>query len=200
MKPTYLIIIVIIAVTCLFYFASCSHRPDRQGKNDTEDTIQPKVRHLSQNIYPDLRMQALYVTPDILKLSLPKNKVIVYGVIMDWEMGGATATTVSYMTGDASLYLSSGGGVIGGGQHENVNRASKEFTQLAQTFLEKARKIDSPALPAANEVQFILLTNKGFYVGKDAMANFEDNSSPWMKLFEEGNKLLSELHNVSGDK
>jgi hypothetical protein len=116
---------------------------------------------------------------------------------MDWEMGGATASTVAYQTGDASLYLSSGGGVIGGGQHQNVNSASKQFVSLAQTFLDKTTKTETTPLPATDEVKFYLLTNQGIFVGKETMKNFENNSSAWLKLFEEGNNVLTELRKTS---
>ena len=116
---------------------------------------------------------------------------------MDWEMGGATASTVTYQTGDASLYLSSGGGVIGGGQHKNVNSAVKSFVNLAQSYLDKTIKTELTPLPNTDEMKFYLLTNKGIFVGQEHMKNFENNSSPWLKLFEEGNRVLTELRKTS---
>ena len=112
-------------------------------------------------------------------------------------MGGTTATTVSYQTGDASLYLSSGGGVIGGGQHQNVNSAAKQFVTLAQTFLDKTAKTETKPLPATDEVKFYLLTNKGVFVGQETMKNFENKSSSWLKLFEEGNNVITELRKTT---
>ena len=95
------------------------------------------------------------------------------------------------------MYLSSGGGVIGGGQHENVSRAVKQFVALAQTFLDKATKTEINSLPQQDEVKFYLLTNMGTFVGQEVMRNFENNTSTWLPLFEEGNKVLSELRTTS---
>ncbi len=75
---------------------------------------------------------AFTTTPEQLGLSMPTDKTSVYGVAMDWEMGSATATTTAYQTGDASLYLSSGGGVIGGGQHQKINSAAKHYPRYRQ--------------------------------------------------------------------
>lgn len=161
-------------------------------QNDNVDT--------AENAFDGLRNMAFSATPDQLELSLPTDKTVVYGVIMDWEMGGSTATTISYQTGDASLYLSSGGGVIGGGQHENVNSTAKQFVSLAQTYLEKTTKTGTTPLPTTNQVKFYLLTNNGVYVGQDVMNNFENNSSEWQKLFEEGNKVLTELRMTTENK
>jgi predicted Abi (CAAX) family protease len=140
---------------------------------------------------------AFSTTPEQLQLSLPTDKTVVYGVIMDWGIDTATATVVSYQTGDASMYLSSGGGVIGGGQHQNVSNAAKQFVSLAQTYLDKATKTETNSLPQQDEVKFYLLTNKGTFVGREVMKKFENNTSTWLPLFEEGNKVLSELRMTS---
>jgi hypothetical protein len=200
MKMTYIIIGLILISCIAFISTSCGNKStERKELTATQDTIKPKIHKTQENTFEDLRNTAFKVTPKQLGLSLSKDKTIVYGVIMDWEMGGAIASTVTYQTGDASLYLSSGGGVIGGGQHQNVNIASKKFVEFAQTFLDKATKIETPALPQSNEVIFYFLTNKGLFEGKENIKNFENNSSAWIKLFEEGNNVLTELRKVSGE-
>ncbi|MFZ4726855.1 MAG: hypothetical protein ACOYMD_15585 [Paludibacter sp.] len=196
---TYIIIGIIIAGGLFFYLTSCQNKTsvnDNQSTTD-QDTIKTKVHQTKENAFEGLRNMAFTSTPEQLGLALPIDKTIVYGVIMDWEMDGATATTVSYQTGDASLYLSSGGGVIGGGQHQNVNRAARQFVSLAQTFLDKTSKTETTPLPSTDEVNFYLLTNKGVFVGQEQMKNFDNNSSSWIKLFEEGNNVLTELRNTS---
>lgn len=198
MKITYIVIGLVLACGVAFYLINFGIKSTAENKQTTDhDKTKPKVRHTQENTYGDLRSMAFKVTPEQLNLSLPDDKIIIYGVIMDWEMGGATATTVAYQTGEASLYLSSGGGVIGGGQHQGVNNASKQFISLSQNFLDKTDKVEETSLPTANEIKFYLLTNKGVYVGKDQMKNFENNSSLWLKLFQEGNNLLSELRKIS---
>ncbi|NNT73260.1 hypothetical protein HKT18_13630 [Flavobacterium sp. IMCC34852] len=194
-------IIGLIVISCIaFFFTSCRNKStERNEVAITQDTLKTKIHKTQENTFEDLRSMAFKVTPEQLGLSLSKDKTIVYGVVMDWEMGGATASTVAYQTGDASLYLSSGGGVIGGGQHENVNVAAKHFVNFAQTFLDKSIKSETTALPEKNQVIFYLLTNKGIYAGKEEMKNFENNSFAWVKLFEEGNKVLTELRKVSGE-
>lgn len=198
---TYIIIAIIIVVALIFFFAS---RTKTTGANDIQQTISedttPAAQQPKENPYEGLRNMAFSVTPEQLELSLPADQAVVYGVIMDWEMGGATATTVAYQTGDASLYVSTGGGVIGGVQHQNVSSAAKQFVQAAQSYLDKTTKTPSPALPAADEVKFYLLTNDGIFVGQEQMKNFENNSSEWLRLFDEGNKVLTELRQTMEHK
>jgi hypothetical protein len=198
MKMTYTIIGFFLIGGFFFYLTSCGNKANAENNQSSEQakTI-PKVHQTKDNAYEELRNMAFKATPEQLNISLPKDNTIVYGVVMDWEMGGATASTVAYQTGDASLYLSTGGGVIGGGQHLSVNNASKKFISLAQTFLDKTTKTEKTDLPKAKEVKFYLLTNKGIYVGQELVQNFENSSSIWLKLFEEGNNVLTELRNIS---
>ena len=196
---TYVIIGIILAGGLVFYLTSCGNKSNANDKQTVadQDTTKPKVHQIKENDFEGLRNMAFTATPEQLGLSLPTDKTVVYGIIMDWEMGGATATTVSYQTGDASLYLSSGGGVIGGGQQQNVNSAARQFVSLAQTFLDKATKTETTPLPTTDQVKFYLLTNNGIFVGQETMKNFENNSSSWLKLFEEGNNVLTELRETS---
>jgi hypothetical protein len=200
MKMTYIIIGIILTGGLVLGLMSYRNKSvtgnDKQISKNLE-TTDTKIQQAKENPFEELRNRAFKTTPEDLELSLPDNKTVVYGVIMDWEMGGAVATTVSYQTGDASLYLSSGGGVIGGGQHQNVNSAAKQFVNLAQTFIGIAIRTETTPLPEKNVVKFYLLTNKGIYVGQEEMKNFENNSSTWIKLFEEGNNVLSELRSIS---
>jgi hypothetical protein len=199
MKTTYIIIIIILAgglvLGLMGYRNKLSVANDKQSSNNF-NSVGKKTHQLKDNPYEELRNKALKVSPKDLGLSLNENTVV-YGVVMDWEMGGAIATTVTYQTGDASLYLSSGGGVIGGGGHKNVNNAAKRFVNLAQTFINVALRTETTPLPEKNSVKFYLLTNKGIYVGQETMNNFENSSSVWLKLFEEGNNVLSELRVIS---
>jgi hypothetical protein len=187
--------LIILLTGIIFPLTACGQKPS-VNENQTsvnQDTITQKTIQTKTNTFEGLRNVALNVTPEQLGLKLSTDKTVVFGVIMDWDMEGTTVTTVSYQTGDASMYLSSGGGVIGGGTHKNVNRAAKTFVNTAQTYLSKAVRTETTKVPENNFVYFYLLTNKGVYKGQDEMKNFENNSSKWRLLFESGNKVITEL-------
>jgi len=186
MKMVYIIIGIIFVGVPVFYLTSC------RGQS-TSDNSKVKTNETQENPFEGLRNLAFTATPEQLGLLLPIDKTIVFGIVMDWGMNSGIATTVSYQTGDASLYFSSGGGVIGGGQHENVNIAARKFVELAQIYLEKTIKTETIVLPKKDEVKFYLLTNNGIFVGEEQMRNFENKSSEWLDLFEEGNKVITEL-------
>jgi hypothetical protein len=194
MRITYIVPVTLLLAALAFHLTSCNSKTsiDNKQTSSKQDSSKQKL-YQTKTIFNDLRGMAFTATPEQLKLSLPADKTIVYGVIMDWGIDTATATVVSFQTGDASFYLSSGGAIIGGGQHPNVSSSAKQFVNLAQTYLDKAMKTDINTLPQQNEVKFYLLTNKGTYVGMDIMRNFEDNTSSWLALFTEANKVLTEL-------
>lgn len=198
MKMTYIIIGLILVGGLIFYLTAGNHKSKVNNStiaNSKSSHIQ--VHQAQESTFIELRNMAFSATPSQLELPILTDQTVVFGVVMDWEMDGGIATTVAYQTGDASLYLSSGGGVIGGGQHESVSNAAKRFVSLAQTFLNKATKTETTPLPTTNEINFYLLTNNGIYVGQDVINNFENNSSDWLQLFEEGNKVLAQLRQTT---
>lgn len=198
MKHIYIIIKIVLISAITFSSNSCRNdsKDNKEELISEQERPKPKDEVPQNEAFESLRNMGLAMTPDKIGLSLPSNETIVYGVIMDWAMGNAVATTVAYQTGDASLYLSSGGGVIGGGQHQRVQTAAKRFVNLGQTYLSKVNKTTTTPLPSIDEVKFYFLTNTGIFVGQEQMKNFENSSSTFMKLFEEGNNVLAELRMV----
>ena len=193
---TYIIfgVILILATGILLACKPKNESADNQESNKTGDKSEQK-----ENPFNSLRQMALSVTPEQLRLE-SSDETKVFGIVMDWDLGTGIATIVAYKTGDASMYLSSGGGVIGGGQHENVRQSVFTYVQLGQEFLSKSKKTESTPLPDKDSVRFYLLTNKGTYYAQEEMKNIENESSDWLRLFEEANKVLTELRKTTEEK
>jgi hypothetical protein len=150
----------------------------------------------NENPYIGLREMAFKTKPEQLGLSLNSEKTIVYGIVMDWDVRNGTASIISFLTGDASIYFSSGGGIIGGGTHENVKVIAKHFVEKGQQMLDKALKTEQTPLPEKNKVVFYLVTNRGIYSGHDEMENLSNQSSIWLGLFLIGNEVINELRSI----
>ena len=159
-----------------------SNPPTRQAHMDDEE-----------NPYNGLRQMALNFTPEELGLEVSNKNFKAFGIVMDWDLGNGIATLSVLATGDVSMYLSTGGGYIGGGQHENVRKAGLNYLKVGQEFLDKATLTEETPLPARNTVNFFFLTNKGKYVGREGMANIDSGNSDWTNLFVEANKVLTQL-------
>lgn len=186
---TYIIIGAVLIIASGIFLAC---KPKNQSADKQEKTQTANKTEQQENPFNDLRQMALSATPEQLGLETP-DETEVFGIVMDWDLGDGIATVAAYETGDASMYLSSGGGVIGGGQHDNVRQAVFPYVQLGQGFLTKAEKTESTPLPDKDCVRFYLLTNKGIFYSQEKMKNIESENSDWLKLFEEANKVLTEL-------
>lgn len=189
MKMIYLILAILLIGLAYFFIS----------KKTNEETSQTKVDP-NNNPYKDLRNLALNATAEQLQLKLTDNKVEIYGVIMDWDLEEGTATLISFSTGDASLYLSSGGGYIGSGGYDNVKTAINSLIAISEKHLNKATLSETTELPEKNGLTFYFLTNKGKYRATEKMANIENESSSWLDLFNEANKLITEIRVVSENK
>lgn len=159
-----------------------------------------KENHQKDNPYQRLRSMAFSVTPEQLGLELQDKGTTPFGIIMDLGINNNTATLVTYQSGDASLYLSSGGGVIGGVGHENVTQAVKQLIGGAKSSISNAAKTEDFLLPNDGFVNFYFLTNEGVFVGKEKISNIEKGSSKWANLFLEANIVITELRKSSEGK
>ncbi len=199
---TYLIIGLILITGLIIYLISNNGKlsNDNQTQQLPLDTVQRQKVDPNNNPYKDLRNLALGATMEQIGVNFQTNQTKIYGVIMDWDLGDGTATLISFLSGDASLYLSSGGGMIGGSGHQNIKNTAIAFIDKANGYLELTSKADSTPLPEKSCIKFYFLTNNGIFVGQEQMINIENSSSKWIDLFEEGNKVISEIRIVTEDK
>jgi len=200
MKMIYALIGIVVIGGLIFYLTSCKSNSSTSGQSITEqntDTGTVKETNVKENMYPELRTKSLTVTPEQLNLTLDNNKTIVYGAVMDWDIGDAIVTVIAFQTGDASLYISAGQIYIGGYAHENVRNAGLAFVNEAQYYLSKAKAIDSIPLPDKGNVRFYLLTNKGKFTFQETVDKITNKNSEWTKLFELGNNVITEYRTTT---
>lgn len=92
--------------------------------------------------FHDLRYRALTVTASELGLE-PGPAAPIHGVIMETGYPEAAATFVCLRDGAVSLYFSTGGGVIGGGQDGSVRAACLDLLIAhCQAVLSDVRKAE----------------------------------------------------------
>ncbi len=73
-----------------------------------------------EQVYQGLRAQILGLDPATAGLQQGSVDRVVWGALMETGYPRGTATLVALADGTTSLYLSGGGGIIGGGSHEAV--------------------------------------------------------------------------------
>jgi hypothetical protein len=158
-----------------------------------------RSRPPKDDVYQDLRNRALNVTTAELGLE-PDPTAPIHAVIMEAGDQGTVSTFVCLRDGTVSLYFSTGGGVIGGGQHETVRDACFEMLSItnkyAQEFLAACTRVSTFALPGDGEVFFYLITSDGVYQAQcmeDALAEQRD---PFSALFNNCHAVMAEVRQI----
>ncbi len=198
----YILIGIVLVGSIVFYLTRFRDKSATSNQSETKQNIDTqKIREtkLLENKYPELRNISLAVTADKLHLKLDSNKTIVYGVVMDWDIGEGIATVVSFKTGDASLYLSAGQIFIGGYAHENVRKAGLAFVNESQNYLSKAKATENTSLLDKGCIRFYFLTNKGKFTFQETVANIKNKNSDWTALFNLGNNVITEYRTTIGE-
>ena len=150
-------------------------------------------------VYADLRTMALSADPTAIGLSPSEALPTVWGVVMDLAYPEGTATVVGLSDGTTSLYTSSGGGVIGAGEHEAVAAATLRWLRIAEESLPALRPSEDFLLPEPGEVAFAVLTYSGGHRGTATMKEFEREGTDLTALFFAGQDVITELRRVEED-
>jgi len=115
------------------------------------------------DIYLGLRKQILEASRTKIGLAAPSAPTEPWGVVMDWGVTNGTATVVALADGSASIYLSSGGGSIGGQSEEKLRNAAQTAVRTSAQFLARAHSTTTYPLPQQGEVTFYFLTDEGVF-------------------------------------
>ena len=191
----YIITGLIIAgglIFCMASYGNNSKSNQQTNSDQPQDPSKSKKTKVKENPFPELRNQSLSVTPDQLDLKFDDNKTLVYGIVMDWDIGKAVATVVAFQTGDASLYLSTGQIYIGGYAHENIKKAGLALVREGQNFFSQVKPATETPLPDKDCVRFYFLTNKGKYFIQETVENIQNKKSEFTHLFDLGNNIITE--------
>jgi len=117
---------------------------------------------------------------------------------MDWGVDNGTATVVAFSDGSASIYLSSGGGFLGGGQsHESVRIAAKEMVVAAAESLPQTHPTTAYPLPQKHEVVFYLLTDQGVLTASAPEAELRNNRHPLSKLGAAAQNVITQYRHIA---
>jgi len=147
-----------------------------------------------------LREMFLALTPEKAGIP-PGDGANVWGAAMDWSSEGLTATLVSLSTGSASLYLSTGGGVVGGEAHQPVREAAQAFVESLGACSAGFTPDPAQDLPPAGQVRFYALARSGL-LRSEAVAEAElaGGKHPLSPCFQAARGVIARLRAVSEGK
>ena len=149
--------------------------------------------HDPEAIYRDLRSRALGARPEEIGIEPAEDDDRPYGALMETGYPNGVATLAAFATGDASLYFSSGGGVIGGIGHEAVHAAARRLVNLANEFLPAMEKVAEYPLPAAGAIRFYAVTPRGVFTVAAGESDLGEQRHPFSPLFYAAHDVITEL-------
>src|SRR4051812_27827824 len=105
-----------------------------------------------------------------------------------------TSTLVALADGTTSLYLSSGGGIIGGGRHARVAAATRDLLAVVQRRWPDLAVAGGTALPATDRVVLRALAYGGQHRAVDADEDdLGHGRHPFSEIFVAGHAVITEL-------
>jgi hypothetical protein len=117
------------------------------------------------DVYHGLRNRALQASREKFGVPAPTPASAPWGVVMDWGTPSGSVTIVAISDGNASVYLSTGGGYLGGGaSSEPIRAAARSAVDVAVRCQPQAHPTAEFPLPGPGEVIFYLLTDAGALV------------------------------------
>ncbi len=135
-----------------------------------------------KEVYRGLRNLALQGSRSKLGLAVPSKPTEPWGVVMDWGMQRGIATVVAISDGTASVYLSSGGGFIGGQGQEPIRRAAQSAVGAAKAMQLPEQPATTFPLPEPHGVFFYLLTDVGVFMFRTSEQELNSPAHPLRKL------------------
>jgi hypothetical protein len=151
----------------------------------------------SGEAYSALRHQALSTRRTEVGIPAPPPEVPVWGILMETGYPEATATLLALSDGTTSLYLSSGGGVIGGHAHQSVRQANAALLQTANRYYQHLKPSESFPVPAAGHTLFYILTDSGVLSGGGLEDDLGHGRHPLSPLFHAGHRVITQLRIIS---
>jgi hypothetical protein len=158
-----------------------------------------RTRPPANDTYHRLRNRTLNVTTAELGLT-PDPKAPIHAVIMETGYPDAVATFACFGDGTVSLYVSTGGGVIGGGDHESVREACFEMLSItnkyAQDFIGACEPVRTFPLPGEGEVLFYLATSDAVYRAQCREEALAGQRDPFSALFNNCHAVMTEVREI----
>ncbi len=150
-------------------------------------------------VYMGLRSQLFATRPEALGITPSPELPRVWAALMEWWHDDVAVTLVCVADGTTSLYLGTGGGLLGAGQHPAVASAARNFlvaTESALAQMQPVRRfllLTQFPLPSPGHVRFYALTFGTTYTverSEEALGRRQDDL--W-SLFYAGQKVLTQI-------
>ncbi len=175
-------IVVLAVIVTLWVFFQIVTRSRDESLSVRKKPGAGKSAATHAELYTGLRDRVLRGTTASCGLAPSRGPTYPWGVLMDWTLANGTATVVALSDGSASVYLSGGGGYIGGHGQAPIRLAAERAVDIAQESKSHLKATDSYPLPERGQVFFYALTDSGVLAAKASEESLREDQHPLSKL------------------
>jgi hypothetical protein len=124
-----------------------------------------------------------------------------FAVVMDFGLSDGNTTVVAIGDGSASVYLSSGGGFIGGGQlHESIRNEALKTVELADKVQPLMHATTAYPLAERGQVNFYVVTDAGVFTATASEDDVRGQHSPFSQLGDSAQSILTQYRRIKETK
>lgn len=120
---------------------------------------------------------------------------------MDWATGsGAVATLVAFQDGTVSLYLSSGGAILGLGEKEEIRKYAARFLEAAKSRRGHLSQTDDFSFPSSKHMTFYLVeTTSTLSSGPIPDKDLRRGRHPLSPVADAAQDVITQIRKASDD-
>jgi hypothetical protein len=145
------------------------------------------------DMYTALRRQVLQISPAEAGLAPTPELPRVWGLLMDttYERGGYSL--VALADGTTSIYTTTGGGTIGGGEHVQVAAATRAALRVVEAHLDQLPPSTNGDLPPVGSVVLRALTYDGQRAVQALEEDLGEGRHPQAEIFHAAHSAITQL-------
>jgi hypothetical protein len=152
---------------------------------------------MTDNPYMGLRDRAFETTREMLGSSAPGKP---WGVIMETGFPEGSFTVVALADGNASVYFSSGGGMIGGFSHGDIREAAMACVRMAAALETELAPATDRRLPTPEETIFYVLTDAGVLTAHAPEDDLGEKRHPLWPMFHAAHGVIAGYRMIEESK
>ena len=195
MKPIGWVVLVLLVIVLWFSLRTL------QNRNSSKASQFAGSERSGESVYLGLRNLALQNPPTKIQGASTAKPGDPFAVLMDWGIPAGTATVAAYADGTASVYLSSGGGYLGGGQsHESIRNAAMKTVEIASELKSLMQPTTTYPLPQRGQVTFYLRTDAGVLTATASEDDLRSHRNPFYKLGDSAQTIITEYRLMQENK
>jgi len=114
-------------------------------------------------------------------------------VLMDISLPQSTATIAAYADGTASIYISNGGGYLGGSEsYKSIRDAGLQMIAAGHKFQPRMQLTKQFPLPAKGEVVFYVVMSGGVYTARAPQTELDQRTHQFTELYAAGQEIITQ--------